>query len=180
MKLDKHKQSILFGILLILTSLSASADGWFGSSSRGVAPNNNQLYIKECGACHYPYQPGLLPARSWEKIMNKLDDHFGDNAELSNELTQQLTQYAINNAADKSDHKRSVKISRSINRANIPLRISETPYILHKHRELSSRYIANNPKVKSLSQCQACHTRIDNGSFRESEINIPGIGRWDD
>ncbi len=32
-----------------------------------VAPVKNALYLEECGACHFAYQPGLLPSRSWKK-----------------------------------------------------------------------------------------------------------------
>ena len=28
--------------------------------------------------------------------------------------------------------------------------------------------------------CAACHTKADEGSFREGEIRIPGRGRWGD
>ena len=112
--------------------------------------------------------------------MSNLDDHFGDNAELSKEDTQLLTQYAIENAADKSNHKRSVKINRSIRKNEVPLRITEVSYIKRKHRELSRRHVADNPKVKTLGKSEACHTQIDKGSFSEREINIPGFGRWED
>jgi mono/diheme cytochrome c family protein len=33
------------------------------------------LYKQECAACHMAYPPGLLPARSWTRIMSGLDKH---------------------------------------------------------------------------------------------------------
>ena len=140
----------------------------------------SQLYKTECGACHYPYQPGLLPARSWKKIMGNLENHFGDNAELSAEDNSILTKYATENAADTSGYKRSVKIMRSVQNTQTPLRITKIAYIQLKHRALSRRHVSENPGVKSLGKCQACHTKIDNGSFSEREINIPGFGKWED
>ncbi|MDH5218993.1 MAG: diheme cytochrome c, partial [Gammaproteobacteria bacterium] len=51
-------------------------------AARDVAVVTDSLYKEECSACHMAYQPGLLPARSWEKMMDNLADHFGENAEL--------------------------------------------------------------------------------------------------
>jgi hypothetical protein len=34
--------------------------------------------------------------------------------------------------------------------------------------------------VKSFANCNACHTRAAEGSFRERDIRIPGAGKWDD
>ena len=38
----------------------------------------NQAYRETCGECHFAYQPELLPSASWLKILDQLDDHFGD------------------------------------------------------------------------------------------------------
>ncbi|MDH3325130.1 MAG: diheme cytochrome c [Gammaproteobacteria bacterium] len=151
-----------------------------GVSASGVAPVTNTLYKNECSGCHFAYQPGLLPARSWTKLLNNLGDHFGENAEVSKEDLQALVTYATANAADTSRHKRSVKINKSIGKNETPLRITETGYIKHKHRELRTKHVKGNPQVKTLSRCEACHTRINDGSFREREIRIPGLGRWED
>jgi len=49
-------------------------------------PVNNPTYKEECDACHFAYQPELLPSGSWEKILSGLDDHFGEVIELNPEL----------------------------------------------------------------------------------------------
>ncbi|MDC4205361.1 MAG: diheme cytochrome c [Candidatus Manganitrophus sp.] len=152
-----------------------------GSASRSaVIPVSNDLYTKECGACHLAYPPGLLPARSWERLMNGLSDHFGDNAELAPEDQSALTDYLVKNAADRSGQKRSAKVVRSLKNGEAPLRISEVPYIVRKHHEIPSRLIQGNPKVKSLSNCNACHKRAESGAFNEHDVSIPGHGAWDD
>src|SRR5690606_15412168 len=74
-----------------------------------VAPVTNPLYQQECVSCHMPYQPGLLPARSWEKLMANLADHFGDNAELAPEDQKAITAFLTAHAADQSGAKRSRK-----------------------------------------------------------------------
>ncbi len=151
-----------------------------GKKSSGVLPVKNELYKTECGACHFAYPPGLLPARSWEKVMTGLSNHFGENAELTPEDHEALRKYLADNAADHSDNRYSVRILRSLNSNAAPERITQVPYIVKEHRELTPKYVANNPKVKSLSHCSACHTRAEAGSFQEGDVVIPGFGRWDD
>jgi hypothetical protein len=151
-----------------------------GRSGPDVTPVSNDLYAKECGACHYAYPPGLLPARSWQKLMANLSDHFGENAELAPEDLRTLTDYMVNNAADKANTRLSARIARSLPSGEAPLRISEVRYIAHEHDELPARMVTENPQVKSLSQCNACHRRADAGSFNEHDIDIPGYGRWED
>ena len=78
--------------LLVTAGMALSDDdrgmGLFRSSfnrtTAGIDPGESKLYGQECGSCHFPYQPGLLPAVSWERIMGGLEDHFGENAELDN------------------------------------------------------------------------------------------------
>ena len=146
----------------------------------GISPVTNAQYKEECGSCHFAYQPGLLPARSWEKIMSGLASHFGDNAELSPGIHKQILSYLTANSADKVNDRRSKKIMRSIAPTVTPVRITDTPYIRHKHDEIPSRLIAGNDKVASLSRCEACHQTADKGFYNESQIRIPGVGRWDD
>jgi hypothetical protein len=49
-----------------------------------------------------------------------------------------------------------------------------------EHDDITSKMVIGNEQVRSFSQCDACHTRAKQGSFREHEIHIPGYGRWDD
>ena len=153
---------------------------WFGGNQAGVAPVENSHYLEECGSCHFPYQPGLLPARSWSKLMTGLDDHFGENAELPAEDAKLIEGYLVKNAADKSSYKRSQKIMRNMPPTDTPLRISETRYFIKKHDELSRRMVQDNPQVRSFSNCGSCHTQAAKGSFEENEIKIPGFGQWED
>ncbi|VAX16234.1 diheme cytochrome c [hydrothermal vent metagenome] len=158
--------------------------GFFGGENRfrgkaDVATVAGVLYKKECGSCHFAYQPGLLPSRSWEKIMAGLEDHFGDNAELLEEDQVEITRYLIVNSADYSTYKASIKISSSL-AGSSPMRITETPYFVKEHNEIPVRMWKNNPKVKSLSYCDRCHTNAKAGSFNEHDVKIPGFEQWDD
>ena len=155
-------------------------DGKFWKRKPGVAPVSSKMYQQECGSCHFAYQPGLLPEQSWKKVMAGLEDHFGDNAELSPQDNDKISNYLVANSADKMNHRRSKKIMRSVSLSNAPLRITEIAYFKREHDEIPQRLIKDNEKVASLSHCDACHQKADTGSFSERHIRIPGYGKWDD
>jgi len=148
--------------------------------SSDVATVTNPLYKDECGSCHMAYPPGLLPAKSWRKLMSGLEDHFGDNAELDAQTAESISQYLLTNSAEQSDYRRSRKFSQSIKSSDIPLRISDIPYFKHEHDEIPKSMVSENPQVKSFSQCNACHAKAEQGLFNEHDVRIPGFGKWDD
>ena len=169
------KYLILFTILL--NSLFADS---YSSGRTDVAPVNNQLYIKECGSCHFPYQPGLLPANSWKKMMVNLDKHFETDATLAPEDFVTLSKYLNDNSAEKNmQYKRSNRIVSSLLPGQVADSISTTPYMVQKHREIRKDLITQ-PDVKGLFNCMACHTTADKGIYSERAINIPNFGRWED
>lgn len=145
-----------------------------------VAAVHNQTYVDECASCHMAYPPGLLPARSWQTLMDGLSNHFGDNAELDPVTAAEVTRYLVDNSADKSNYRRSKKIMRRLDSKTVPLRITELSYIQKKHDEIPQRFIKTNKQVGSLSNCIACHQGAEKGSFSERDIRIPSYGRWDD
>jgi len=165
--------NVLAIIPLLLCALSAQA------ASPSILPVTNTDYQEECGACHFAFQPGLLPSASWQKLMADLHDHFGENAELGVDAKNQLTDYLVANAADRSPSKRSARIVKSII-SGVPLRITDVPYIRKKHHEVPIRMIQGNDKVRSLANCDACHTEALKGIYSENSISIPGYGRWED
>lgn len=147
-----------------------------------IVPLDNRQYQDECGSCHFAYQPGLLPTKSWEKLLapEALVKHFGVNAELDKDTLKAIYDYALANAADKSYHKRSRKIAQSTARGEAPLRITGVGYIKRAHRKISEKVIAQNRDVKSLSYCDACHTQAAKGVFDADTVNIPNYPNWDD
>jgi cytochrome c553 len=135
-------------------------------------------YVKECGSCHMAYQPEFLPKRSWEKMMNGLDDHFGVNATLTAEDKKLLSAYLQENAADsKPVGNHFAKMAASAGDA--PLRISETPYFKREHRGIPQKLI-DQKEVKSIANCNACHQTAASGDYRERAIFIPNYGPWKD
>jgi len=171
----------LIAVAVVGVSLFAYADEYEWRLSReDVKPVGNQTYLAECGSCHFAYQPGLLPQRSWEQLMTSLDDHFGENAELAPETLKQLTDYLVANAAEHSPARVSKAITASVPADQVPLRISELRYIRRQHDELPARVVRDNPEVGSLAKCAACHTGAAEGSYDEHAVRVPGFGVWDD
>lgn len=172
---------MLLLLSLVCLSGAAIADDWSWYHKKHTVPAvENQLYAEECGSCHFAYQPALLPTASWKKLLSGLENHFGENAELSQQAIAELSNYLDANAADKvSGVRRADKIMRSLGDL-APLRITDIPYIHRQHHEIPSRLIKNNPDIRSLSNCANCHVHAATGSYAEREIRIPGIGRWED
>lgn len=159
------------------------ARGWLAdlAGPTGIRPVDNPLYAAECGSCHFAYPPGLLPEASWRKLMSNLSEHFGENAELAPETQKLVTDYLVQGAAEQDSGWIARNQLRSIKGAGEPVqRITETTYFISKHDELPPRVWRDNPKVGSMSNCSACHTKADNGSFDEHQVRIPGVGRWED
>ena len=132
---------------------------------------NNPIYIENCGACHFAYQPELLPSSSWRSILDRLDDHFGDSLELDPETKGVILRYLEENAAEHSTAKRAVKIMRSLG-GTTPTRITDIPYIKEKHHEISASTFRRKA-IGSLSNCNACHKRAEEGVYDDDFVDIP-------
>lgn len=154
---------------------------WFKPDVKLNNSKFSQLYQDECGSCHFPFQPVFLPAESWQAMMDQLDDHFGENAELSQQDHADLLTFLTSNSADKIDREIPNKVMWSLRHKPSPERITETAYFRHEHDEIPERVMNRKTGEKlSFSNCDACHKRALQGSYDEHEINIPGVGPWDD
>jgi len=136
-----------------------------------LKPVNNPTYEAECGECHYLYQPELLPSASWVKILDQLDDHFGEEIELDPDSLKIISDYLKSNGAENSSAKRAVKIMRSLGN-HVPMRITDTPYIREKHHELNPE-VLKRESIGSLSNCIACHKTAEKGIYEDDNVQIP-------
>ena len=118
-------------------------------------------YQQECGACHLAYPPDLLPAPSWQRIMNNLNRHFGTDASLDAALAKELAVWLNANAGGKRARQ-----------APPEDRITRAPWFVREHGEVAPA-TWKLPAVKSAANCAACHTKAEQGDFRESNIRIP-------
>jgi hypothetical protein len=136
-----------------------------------LTPVNNSTYEAECGACHFVYQPQLLPSGSWDKIIAGLEDHFGEIIELDPESKKVVAEYLKTNAAERSSERMAIKIMRTLG-SQTPLRITEISYIQREHHKIPQD-VFKRESVGSLSNCSACHTTAEDGNYEDDYVVIP-------
>lgn len=115
-----------------------------------VAPVRDPLVQKECGQCHMTFQPGLLPAASWERMMDNLADHFGDNATVSAEKGAAIRKYLVANAGRDR-------------RGEAPASITAARWFIHEHD--FPEKVWKRPEVVTKSNCPACHRGAEQGLY---------------
>jgi len=132
---------------------------------------NNPTYEAECSGCHFPYQPELLPSASWMKILNQLDDHFGEVVEIDPDSKEIISDYLKSNSAENSSSGLAVKIMRRLGN-HVYMRITDIPYIIEEHHELNPE-VFERESIGSLSNCIACHTTAERGIYDDDNVKIP-------
>ncbi len=148
----------------ILTALCmASGLATAAAADERYRPVDDPQVQEECGACHMAFQPQMLPKRSWERIMDGLTDHFGEDASLSADTAQAIRAYLVANAADSGWF--GGRFMRGLDTSAIPLRITETPHWIREHSGEVSPSRWNDPVVQSKANCPACHRRAARGDF---------------
>ncbi len=117
-----------------------------------------QTYVAECGACHIPFPPDLLPARSWNRLLGNLEEHFGEDASLDPADRKVIASWLESSAADTGGSRRGRWVMRGIRGDQTPLRITQTRTWISAHNEVSP-WRWRSEKVKSKANCLACHRR---------------------
>ena len=77
--------------LLAALALAALSQAPARADDHGRSVALLPMYVQECGSCHAPFPPGLLPVDSWQRLMNDLPRHFGTDASVD-----AATQKALN------------------------------------------------------------------------------------
>jgi cytochrome c peroxidase len=147
------------GLILATGCMSAA---WAEDDHQKSALPLLPQYKQECAACHVAYPPGLLPAASWQRLMNNLPRHFGTDASLDPAATKALSSWLVAHAGTS-------KRAREVPPDD---RITRSAWFIRKHDELSAA-TWRLPAVKSAANCAACHTGADHGDFNERNIRIP-------
>jgi hypothetical protein len=163
---DSHqvRRSRLYAVLALAVGLTAAAAG-AGELRYDVGSNDSPVYEKECGSCHFPYQPGWLPERSWRRLLSTLNNHFGDNAEISAGSRDAVTTYLTSRAADHSSNARSREIMSNIKPGETPLSLTKVLYVGGIHGGFLDPTFKGKPEAKTLAQCPLCHQKANRGWF---------------
>ena len=137
---------------------------------------NDATYLKECGSCHFAYTPGLLPARSWELHMQRMEKHFGESVVLPPATRDAIQAYLVANAADRSPFEGSKYFMSRVKDDMTPYRLQDVPLFREMHRIiLEVISIKSKVKVRTLTNCNACHQFAAEGSYATSELVVPGL-----
>lgn len=136
----------LFPAALVLLAAGTALAG----GPERVPPITHAATAKECGECHMAFQPGLLPAASWGRIMDGLTDHFGDNATLPPEVAAEIRAYLAGHAG------------RGDGRL---MRITEQRWFVREHDFPAT--VWNKPDIRSKANCQACHRDAERGNYED-------------
>ena len=119
-------------------------------------------YQQECASCHVAYPPGLLPAASWQALMNNLPRHFGTDASVDAATQKDLSAWLTANGS-----------RRFFGGGRPPEdRITRSDWFVREHREVPSP-TWKLTSVRGASNCAACHTTAEQGEFNERNVRLP-------
>jgi len=116
-----------------------------------VPPVTHAPTKQECGECHMAYQPALLPAASWNRIMDGLSDHFGEDASLAADLAADIRAYLTKNAGRGDPG---------------VIRITEQRWWLREHRKIRPE-TWQRQEIGAKANCEACHRDAASGIYED-------------
>jgi len=150
-------------LLLLAAACALAALGAARADSGSLSPRKIlPAYTQECASCHTAYPPGLLPARSWQRVMNGLDKHYGTDASLDAATLDQIGGWL---QAHAGTYKRV--------RDEPPQdRITRSAWFERKHRKLEPT-VWKLASVNSAASCGACHRGADRGDYNEHDLQFP-------
>ena len=152
-------KTLVLATFLATLALPALADS--------VRPVTDAETKAACGECHMVFQPAFLPARSWNKIMDGLKDHFGDNASLAPDKVARIRKVLVDGAGDAGGNwGREGKTLRGLEASATPLRLTEMPRFTRKHDRIAAREW-KRPEVLTKSNCAACHSGAEKGYYED-------------
>jgi len=137
-----------------------------GASQADSVPSPQfKPHMQECGSCHMAYQPGLLPATSWQRLLSNLPRHFGTDASVDAQTLRALQAWFETQAGT----------FKKVTRQPAPPpqdRITRSAWFEREHRGLPAG-VWVRPSIRSAAQCTACHAGAETGQFSEHQVRVP-------
>jgi mono/diheme cytochrome c family protein len=156
-RLAWHRSWLAAGALALVAGTAARAD-----NVRQMPAKVPAAYAQECASCHLAYPPGMLPARSWQRLMGGLDKHFGSDASLDAATLQQIDNWL---QAHAGTYKR-------VNEEPPQDRITRSAWFERKHRKIDPA-VWKLSSVRSAAHCAACHGGAEQGVFDDDHLQYP-------
>ena len=148
-------------VAIAVAAVATAGDHESARRERSRAPLPGQ-YVQECGSCHLPYAPRLLPAESWRQLTGGLARHFGVDASLDGATTESIASWLVAEA----------RVPRRSEWPPAENRITRAAWFVRKHREVDAA-TWHHPAVRSAGNCAACHAGAEQGDFNEHDVRIP-------
>ncbi len=145
----------LVGLMFLSTGLAFA-------ESRGSSVPLLPKYEQECAACHVAYPAGMLPARSWQRLMGNLTSHFGTDASLDEASVREIDSWLSANAGT----------FRRVSAEPPQDRITTSAWFVRQHHEVQAS-VWKRASIGSASNCAACHGGAAKGDFNEDHVRIP-------
>lgn len=152
--------SLVIAVSVLIWGRAQAGGGHF------YPPVASAVVKEECGSCHLAFAPSMLPARSWERMLGDLKNHFGDDATVDAKTAAKITDYLVSNAADSGGRRYGEKLLRGLPAGVKPLRITELPKWQSEHRKITDREWAKK-EVGSKANCVACHADAERGYYED-------------
>ena len=134
----------------------------------------NENWKVECGDCHMAFHPTLLPARSWQLMLENQNDHFEEDLDYEEEMIVELLGFAVKNAAESKQTEAAFKINKTEPESSSPQRITGTVYWKQKHDDIEGKYWKSE-MVEAKNNCGACHLDAETGWFEDSNMRLPKL-----
>ena len=136
-----------------------------------LPPVLDPVVVSECGSCHEPYHPILLPASVWRQLVANLHDHFGEDASVSSATAQGVEAAMIRWSADDTDRE-VAGWWRLSNDPTVPFSISASALWKRRHQDVPDQ-IFKSKAVGGKGNCSACHRDARLGIFAPQAIHVP-------
>jgi len=148
-----------------------SANLSFAQADYSLVNVRNTVHIVNCGSCHLPYSPALLPMQSWQRIMGGLDDHFGEVVELSEDNKAHILDYMEKYALTEGQPGVMGQLAANLP-DNPPLRITRLPAFIDMHTNAQELLGIDRLETVSLSTCEGCHRAAASHIFDKALLQV--------
>ncbi len=130
-------------------------------------------FVKACGRCHTPFAPGLLTVGEWNRVMDTLQDHYGDDASLDGPSRLGILRWLEEGAADGPEATRLMQriAETQVKTQDLP-RITTSRLFRYQHQEIPA-HVWTRKSIGRMSHCGACHIRAETGRYDRDEVKIP-------
>lgn len=153
----------IFALFAVAVAVPAFAD------RLPVPAGAPKSFATECGSCHMAFPPALLSWSDWKRVMGSLDRHYGADASLDAKTAAEIGDFLAGNAGSGM---------KSLGSGNPP-RITAAWWFKRDHDEVPGR-LWNDTRVKSASNCAACHRQAESGRFSEHDLVLPELREEED